>query len=451
MWRFLVALGLAGLLGAQQVDVPYEAFALAQIKGRMQLSLLRIPDYACSQTIRRARLTKKAVERLEKQLERERKRNRNANIAFPLESTDVIQVELAYVDGKELYSWPGAEGFEDRTLAEMVGFGNLSTGNFASTAHNLFDSAAARFEFVGRESLDGRELLRYDYRVGLFQSRFTLVDAAGRSADVPYAGSIWAEPETFDLVRVETRAEEIPPQLEIVAATTRIDYRRMQVGDGSFLLPAGAEETTVFRSGAESRNQTSFENCRRFGVTSQISFGESEDPQAVGEELDEFDLPEGLDLAVRLTTPIDSEEAKIGDLVVGVLEADVTRDGTPLAPKGAEVRGRIRRLERYQDPEPYFTLGIELTELRFDRGRARFDARMLEVSPMPGMEFGRPSATQRTSEETLSFGGVPGRLRRYQVETYEDLNLPGVGVISIRGSRFRLEPGLRMRWETIGR
>ncbi len=451
MWRFLVALGLAGLLGAQPVDVPYEAFALAQIKGRMQLSLQRIPDYACSQTIRRARLTKKAVARLEKQLERERKRNENVKVAFPLESTDVIQVELAYVDGRELYSWPGAQTFEDRTLAEMVGFGNLSTGNFASTAHNLFDSAAARFEFVGRESLDGRELLRYDFRVGLFQSRFTLVDAAGRSADVPYAGSIWAEPETFDLIRVETRAEEIPPQLEIVAATTRIDYRRMPVGEGSFLLPAGAKETTVFRSGAESRNQTSFENCRRFGVTSEISFGETRDPKVVVDDVDEFDLPEGLDLAVRLTEPIDSEQAKIGDLVVGVLEADVTRDGTPLAPKGAEVRGRIRRLERYQVPEPYFTLGIELTELRFDGERAAFTGRMLEVRAMPGVEFGRPTATGPSTDETLSFGGVPGRLRRYQVETYEDLNLPGVGVISIRGGRFRLEQGLRMHWETIGR
>ena len=450
MWRLLVALTLAGPLPAQ-IDVPYEAFALAQIKGRMQLSLMRIPNYACSQTIRRARLTKKAVERLEKQLERDRKQGGNARITFPLESTDVIQVELAYVDGKELYSWPGAEGFEDRSLAEMVGFGNLSTGNFASTAHNLFDSSAPRFEFVGRETVDGRELLRYDFRVGLFQSRFTLADATGRSADVPYAGSIWAEPETFDLVRVETRAEEIPPQLEIVAATTRIDYRRMAVGDGSFLLPERAEETTVFRSGSESRNRTIFENCRRFGVTSEISFGETEDPQAVVEGLDEFDLPAGLDLAVRLTSPIDSEQAKIGDFVLGVIEADVTRDGTPLAPKGAEVRGRIRRLERYQEPEPYFTLGIEISELRFDERRAVLAARMLEVSPMPGMELGRPSTAQRNTDDALSFGAVPGRLQRYQVETYEDLNLPGVGVFSIRGRGFRLAPGLRMRWETTER
>ena len=43
---------------------------------------------------------------------------------------------------------------------------------------------------------------------------------------------------------------------------------------------------------------------------------------------------------------------------------------------------------------------------------------------------------------------VPGRIDRYQVETYDDFTLRGVGVVSIQGSRFHIGPGLRMTWKT---
>ena len=450
MWyRFLLLLVLvspSGLLA--QVELPEHVIALSRIKGRMQQSLDHIPNYICRQTIERARLTKTAVRRIEKRLERRGEPRTEAS--FPLESSDTVQVDLAYVDGGELYSWPGAEAFEDRSLAEMVGFGNLSAGIFAATAHNLFATHAALFEFAGRGDAGGRALLRFDFRVGLMQSGFVLSDATGQEAEVPYGGSIWADPRTFDLVRIETHAREIPAYLEIVSAVSRIDYQSVELNCKNFLIPMTAHETTNLKSGAENHNRTAFSDCRRFGASSEISFG-AEDALENDQPIrwDDIELPVGVSLAIRLTSEIDSGKSKIGDRVEGVLESDARHDGEIVAPKDAVVLGRIRRLERYSSSAPYYTLGIALSEVRFDGKRARFTGRMTRMLRVPGIAFGGPSGGSTSSVDVLTSGQVPRRIERSEIENYTDFNLPGVSVVSIQGGRFHIGPGWRMTWETV--
>ncbi len=444
--RFLILLVLVGPSGLfAQAELPEHVIALSLIKGRMQQSLDHIPNYTCRQTIERARLTKNAVRRMERQ-SRRRKGPRN-EVSLPLESSDKLQVDLAYVDGKELYSWPDAESFEDQSLGDMVGFGNLSVGIFAATAHNLFGTHAALFEYAGRHDLDGRTLLRFDFRVGLMQSGFVLSDAAGREAEVPYGGSIWADPDNFDLVRIETDAREIPAYLEIVSAVSRIDYQSVDLNSENFLIPRMAHETTGLKSGAENHNRTEFSDCRRFGASSGISFGD-EDAVEVDQPVrwERVEFPVGVSLAVRLTSRVDSGKSKIGDRVEGVLESDVRHNGDVVAPKGAEVLGRIRRLERYSSSAPYFTLGIALSEVRFDDKRARFTGRMTRMLRVPGVAFGGPSGSGRSSVDGLTSGR---RIERSETETYTDFDLPGVSVVSIQGSEFHIGPGWRMTWETL--
>lgn len=454
MFRGLVLLSLfltyaQSLVAQSRTGLPDHVLALAQIKGRMHLSLERMPNYTCLQTIERERLTQKAVRRLEKKLNQKSKDR--TEVTFPLESTDTVQVELAYVDGRELYSWPGAEEFEDKTLGEMVGFGALSTGNFASTAHNLFQANVAVFKSAGREEIDGRNLLRFDFTVGIFRSGLELADASGHEAQLPYAGSIWADPETFDLVRIEMEAQEIPPYLEIASTSSWVDYQSLEVDGETFLLPHRAQMVTRLRSGAESRNRIEFSNCREFGASSEISFVPEDPVQEpdVGGAFEDFDLPVGALLRVRLTTAIDSQESKVGDEVQGRVESNVRINGDLVVPKGARVMGRIRRLERYSQPAPYHTVGIEISQLRFDGKRARFVGRMSSVKPVPGLVFGVPSTANSIDDQALSFGQVPGRIRRQRISTYEELTLSGVGVVSIQGSRFHLKPGLKMVWECV--
>lgn len=448
MWRrfliFLVLVSPSGLFA--QAELPEHVIALSRIKGRMQQSLDHIPNYTCRQTIERARLTKNAVRRMERQSRRGKGSRSEVNL--PLESSDRLQVDLALVDGEELYSWPDAESFEEQSLGEMVGFGNLSAGTFAATAHNLFATHAALFTFAGRDDIGGRTLLRFNFRVGLMQSGFVLSDAAGREAEVPYGGSIWADPDSFDLVRIETQAREIPAYLDIVSAVSRIEYQSVDLNGESFLIPRMAHETTGLRSGAENHNRTEFSDCRRFGASSGISFGNEnavEFDQPVRWE--EIELPVGVPLAVRLTSKVDSGTSKIGDRVEGVLESDARDGGEVVAPKDAVVLGRIRRLERYRSSAPYYTLGIELSQVRFDGKRARFTGRMTRMLPVPGVSFGGgPGGSDRSTVDGLTSGR---RIVRSETETYTDIDLAGVSVMSIQGGEFHIGPGWRMTWETL--
>ena len=450
MWRRLLILSVlaspSGLFA--QAELPEHVIALARIKGRMQQSLEHIPNYTCRQTIERARLTKNAVRQLERRSRRQRKAR--DEVSLPLESSDKLQVDLAYVDGEELYSWPDAESFAEQSLGEMVGFGNLSMGIFAATAHNLFGTHAAVFEYMGRRDLGGRALLRFDFRVGLMQSGFVLSDATGQEAEVPYGGSIWADPETFDLVRIETRAREIPTYIEITSAESSIDYQSLEFDGETFLIPSTALEITTLKSGAENRNRTAFSDCRRFGASSGISFGDEDTSDAeTPTRWEEVELPVGMSLPVRLTSKISSGRSKIGDRIEGVLESDARHDGEIVVPKGAEVRGRIRRLERYTSPGPHYKLGIALSEVRFDGQRARFTGRMTRMLRVPGVDFGEPSGGSASSVDALTSGQVPRRMKYSQTETYTDFDLPGVGVVSIQGGEFQIGSGWRMTWQTV--
>ena len=419
----------------------------------MRTSLERIPSYLCLQTIDRVRLNKRAARRREKQ-QKAASGRAGTEVNVPLESTDTLRIESAYVDGKELYSWPGAETFEEQPLAEMVGFGNLSTGLLASTAHNLFLTTAALFEFVGREDLDGRPVLRYDFQVSLLQSGFVLADSSGAEAEVPYAGSIWAEPQTFNLIRIEMWAEGIPEYLKISSSVTRIDYQAVTLDGSSFLLPKTAHEVTRLRAGGEHHKRTEFADCPRFGASSELSFGaettpRDEDRRAGLEGLEDVALPAGLPLALRLTSEIGSEESRVGDAIEGVLESDAVHNGRVAVPNGAAVIGRIRRLERYAEPAAHHLLGLEISEVRFEGKRARFRAEMERVLPVPGIVFAGPEGIARSRYDILSSGQVPGRIKRDTSETYNDIRLPGVGVIPVQGKRFRIPAGLRMTWRTV--
>jgi hypothetical protein len=80
---------------------------------------------------------------------------------------------------------------------------------------------------------------------------------------VAYYGSFWADPQTFEAVHVDIRADVIPPRLRVSDATTRIDYARVRIGASDVLLPQSAEQTLHQVSDYESRNRIEFTHCFR--------------------------------------------------------------------------------------------------------------------------------------------------------------------------------------------
>ena len=219
----------AGLCTAQS-DLPPERARLVQIRQRMKQNQERIPNYTCLETIARARRPPRA-------LVLSAKGGPGRFLRY-----DIIRLEIAEVDGREFFARPGARNFAETKLSTFVTGGMIGNGVFSLFARDIFNPAIASYQFAGESNDAGRPLLRYDFQVTLLLSGYRLETLRGE-ARVAYSGSIWADPKTLDTVRLDIRADHIPPALGVSAATNRIDYSSVRIGAADVLLPQSAEMT----------------------------------------------------------------------------------------------------------------------------------------------------------------------------------------------------------------
>ena len=239
-----------GGLALPQAEVPREVLLLARIRQKMADNLARMPDYTCLETI-------------------ERSTRRRSSLAYQL--VDTVGVEVAHVGDKELYSRPGGQKFEESDLATLIGSGMTASGDFALHLRAIFGSNIPLFTYRGEEDLDGRRTVRYEYSVPQYLSGYRL-RIARQEGIVAFSGSFWADPETLEVVRLEVRAEEIPPHLPVLSAVTFIDYGSVQIGASEAVLPRRAELVMTELLGRQSLNRTEFTNCRQYVGESAVFF-----------------------------------------------------------------------------------------------------------------------------------------------------------------------------------
>ncbi len=390
-WMPAVAVA-SSLLG----QLPPEIHNLSMVKRRMAANLSSLPAYTCIET----------VERL-----------RRETPLKPVRATDTLRFEVAVSGEREMYSWPGARRFSELDATQLVQAGTLGTGAFASHVRAIFVHQTASISFVGEEEFGGRRALRFEYSIPWRLSGWTVV-FPGRQARVGSRGVFWADAASFDLLRLELQAAEIPEELPVAGIATSIDYVRVPFGAGDALLAQRAETRLELRSGEESLNRMDFGSCRQFTAETRLRFDEgSSGAQAAeghaGDGMEEFQVPGGIQLVVRLDQPLDSRYA-IGDPLTATVEGDVKHGGRVVIPKGATVRGRIRRIERDASPPGSALVSLEFDEVAFGNRRGSLVSRIESVRP-------------------------PAGLRASAVDA-------GVFVV---GRNFALPSGLRMVWRTL--
>jgi len=317
---------------------------LPRIRAKMGDILLRQPDYTCTETVERTSQTQGGRSIVQ----------------------DTLRLEVALVEGKEMFAWPGSKQFEDHDLRDLVTKGMFGNGNFAIFARILFLADVAVFEDRGETEWNGRPARRYDFRVSRFRGGHRLrVD--NREAVVGFHGSFYSDPATLDVLRVKVVAEDIPTDLGLTASETTVDYSRLRIGDEEYLLPV--ESTMMMAMPDEvSRNSVRFADCRRFTGESTLVFNDpvlTEAP-APAEHVAEVAVPAGLTLQLQIQD-LDLMHAAVGDSIRATLRSDVKDRGKLLAPKGSVASGRIVRLDRY--PRIY-ALRIDFQDLDWPGGHA---------------------------------------------------------------------------------
>ena len=391
-----------------------ELSILGRVKARMLETLSRQPNYTCVQQIERSQ---RRVPRRKYELH------------------DLLRVEVAIVDGKEMYAWPGSRKFEETDLTQMVTGGAINTGSFATHAHSVFRTSGPIFTYVGPVTVNGRDAVRFDYKVPYIASGYH-IRVGTKEAVVAYHGSFWADAQTDDLIRLEVAADDIPPYLGVSAAQDAMEYSRRKIGESEFLLPAASELVMADLAGNESRNRTIFTGCRQYSGESVLTFAEA--PTAAAEDTTEpaaataraepapkqiVELPADTTFNVKLETDIDSEHAAVGDQVIAVLDEHVRVKRRLLLEKGARLIGRIVRLDRESG---FSILDLQFSEGESERTRAAFNAKIDQSVSF----YANRMSFQNTMYERQHHGGASGGMY-------------------IRSQRFRLRAGDRVRLKTV--
>lgn len=386
--------------------LPREVLLMAKTRLRVDQILKNQPNYTCSQFI-------------------ERSRRRAGSQKWEL--IDTLRLEVAYVNGQELFSWPGARKFEDRDLTDMVG-GTIGNGDFAIFTKVVF-LGSATLVYDGEEERDGRRLIRFRYHVARLNSGYRL--RVGEAQGIAgYEGRAWVDQRTFDPVRLEVHANDIPLNVPLRDVNNWVEYAPVEIGGASHVLPSTSEIVLTDFQGGENRNRATFSQCRQYGAHSELTFADPAENPAEAKAPTALELDPGAELEMKLTSRIDSRQNAVGDAFTAEITRPVRlKGGEVLVPKGARIEGRISHLQFQQGSLSFWILGLRLERLTFADKVSDLKVHLL---------------FPRRIDRRAPLSGVRGAGPEVELRGYRDPNL----IVFYGTSQLDLRPGFPMTWIT---
>jgi hypothetical protein len=254
VWRVAICFSLAFVACAQAPDLS-KLDLLERIRIRAAENLMVQPNYTCHETI---------------------ERSIRPPGAGSYRMQDTVQLEVALIAGRELFSRSGAGQFEDAKITDLVTQGTIANGNFALHARAVFLSPGPVFQYRGMASIAGRSTQAFDYTVTRADSGWEIKVNDQRDF-VGYRGSFHVDAVTLDLQDFSVETVEIPASLSLRSARDRMEYQRVAIGNSDFLLPRSSEMVVTSLNGIESRNRTLFHACRQYAGESVLTFDEAPD------------------------------------------------------------------------------------------------------------------------------------------------------------------------------
>jgi hypothetical protein len=348
-----------------------DAELVSQVRRVVGAMLTRLPNYTCLETL-------------------EQTARAEGQSKFRL--VDRVRVEVAFVNGTELYAWPGSPKFDTRNLQQVViSRGAIGTGDFGAQLKVAYGPDIP-LQVAGRDSIKGRDAWRFTQSVPASLSHFDII-VPPRKATVAYAVTAWHDATSLDLLRFELVATEFPRTMPIRRTFKATEYETVPVNGLPVRLPAMTELSMTQRNGVENRTVSTFSNCREYRGESKLIFEEppNELPNAAPQPPEILSLPAGLEVRTRLEKAVELTQAARGDLLVMAVTNDVFRNGRKLLSAGAKVKARWQYFGCSGRPVAYCFAALK-TESFEDGSRSGPFAAALES---PSLEFEMTSGAQR--------------------------------------------------------
>ena len=370
---------------------------LIRVRDRMREAILRIPNFTCTEEIVRSRYAGSPPKRLR---------------------MDRARLEVAFADGKELFSWPGDAHFEKDDPSQLVRGGMTTTGDYAYFTRAVFGSDDVRFSRGIEQMLAGHPAVRFDYEIAekIYEVRY-----GHERARVALHGSFWVDPATESVLALAVMTTDIPSFIAVSGMTTVLAFRPVVLDGKTYSLPSTAQITAKLRqSGEEVRNQIDFRNCRRFTGESRIIFAAEAEPADVETAQvadEERPLPGRLTLEVTLDEALEARSAVAGAQLSGTLSSAL-QSGRTRIPAGARVFGRLVQFE-FDFATNEMGAAIEFRRVEFDGTSLEFRARLRACGKTQGLRC--------DSSGTMAQGGR----------------------LVLSDGLTRIPAGLRMKWQTV--
>jgi hypothetical protein len=187
---------------------------------------------------------------------------------------DLVTMDVLYINGVEDYRNIQINGKKTVKKIEDTG-GAWSTGEFGTVLVNLFSPATGATFHFRRDSRAGGVMAKmYDFEVSQETSHWTIHTAAQKYVPA-YVGSVWVDPATARVLRIEMEAKGFPAEFPTDHVESAIDFQYIRLGDlKQYLLPVHAETLSCTRGTVQcSRNVIDFKNYHKYTGESTITFG----------------------------------------------------------------------------------------------------------------------------------------------------------------------------------
>jgi hypothetical protein len=191
------------------------------------------------------------------------------------QAIDVLGAAVVYEKGKEDYRDITINGKAVKKDINQVE-GAWSTGEFGTMLIDLLSPAtAAEFRFTRDSRASGVTAKVYDYSVKRENSHWQIT-MGSQTYRPPYKGSVWIDPSTGRVMRIEMQAFGFPEDFPTDHVESAMDYQYTRLGDTKqYLLPVHAETMSCQRgSDFCSHNVIDFRNYHKYTGESSITFGD---------------------------------------------------------------------------------------------------------------------------------------------------------------------------------
>lgn len=355
-WAIPMLIAASMLAAAAQSGDDADA-ALRRTRERLLADLERLPRYTCVQTVTRRYYRPRSDSASCSTLMTAHERQKDK---LSLGWWDRLRLEVAIVDGENVFSWVGAPRFERGTLEQLSGRGPLGSGDFGPFLHSILGRASVTFS---GKMPDNQGLLAYSYNVPVADSRYMVWTDSGWTPTA-YGGVFVIDPEAEDIVSLTVRTAELPEGNPDCQAISEVDYGRTEIHDRRILIPRETRLTAIARNGSEIHNVTEYESCREYSARSRIVLeglaGSNAAPpgppgaapavattHSTAPAAPTTPFPAGLHFHARIVTLIDSDTAAAGDPLELVLRSPIRdKNHAVLAPAGARLHARLVGMEQ---------------------------------------------------------------------------------------------------------